>query len=257
MPRLTLDADALAAMPARRGRDAAPLRAWRFRLDSDGSGIPVELPGADYLARLLDLDLDAYRRRSAIVARPHGSEEEPEPLDLGALADGLRETLAALPARPDAGESYRDLVLAAGTPSTTFGEYVRAVVRAFRDRLPEAPARPSVRRPSSTSSRTPAEVERERRARFRAEEEATSRYVLRRWQETGALTPGRYLATDLYGHAVTAVERAVAAGRTMPDGSPLADTLRPRLFYAVADDVLGSRTRTRDGYVYTVAEVTS
>jgi hypothetical protein len=253
---LTLDPDALARMPLRLGRESRSLRPVRLRLDADGESLALDLPGADYLARLLDLPgLDVYGRASAILARPHGSEEPPEPLDAGALADGLRETLAALPDRPDAGEVYRDLRTAAGTSSGMFGDYLRTVVRAYARTLPAVPKRPKDPR-TAGPSRTPAEREKARRAAWRAEEEETARYVLSRWREAGRLTPGRHPATDLYAAARAALLRTRAADpdRTLPDGSPLSDDLGPRNFYRIADEFFGPRTRTRTGYVYTIEE---
>jgi hypothetical protein len=256
-PTLTLDEDRLARLRVALGREARSLRPVPLTLDSEGLRLSLTLPGVDYLAGLLALDgLDAFRRSSALLARPVGSDEEPEPVSLPALADDLREILAGLPDRDDAGETYADLRLAARTSSAAFGEYLLGAVRAYRRDLPAVPTRPTARE-TAPPARTHADHCRDSRARFRAQEVATIRHVLRRWHETGALTPGSHLARDLFESASSAVERSVAAGRTLPDGSPLADYIGARNFYGVADEVLGPRKRTKRGHVYALSPTTT
>lgn len=214
MTELRLDADALARHVIRRGRDAKSLRPVGFRLDSEGINLAVTLPGPDYLAALLTLPgVDAYRVGAGLLARPQGSDEEPEALDLPALATGLRAALAALPERADAGEAYADVRLAASTPSALFGAYVLDVVRAYVRSLPALPKRakhPQERR----SAKTPEERLRAHRVRKREEVRASASWALATFladEEDGPAPASgtRVAGADLYAYASQILAAAV------------------------------------------------
>lgn len=178
-PRLTLDADGLARLRVRTHADTKSLRPRRFRLDSEGLSVAVELPGPDYLAALLDLDgLDVFRAGAgALLARPTGSEEEPEALTLRDLSSALWRALAALPECPDAGPAYRDLRLTAGTSSATFGAYLDDVVRAYRAARPALPKRPKAPQERGPAM-TPTERKRAERNRRRREERESAAWLV-------------------------------------------------------------------------------
>ncbi|GAA4697088.1 hypothetical protein [Nocardioides conyzicola] len=177
-PHLRIDADALARHVIRHGRAAKGLRPVGFRLDSEGINLGVTLPGPDWLAVMLTLgDLDAFRDGARLVVRPHGHDAEPEALDLPVVAGSLRETVRALPERDDAGDAYRDLRLAAGTPSARFGEYALDVGRAYVQTLPALPKRPKAPR-QRLRTRTPLERQRAGRVRRSADERASAEWGL-------------------------------------------------------------------------------
>ena len=178
-PILTLDTDDLARHTLRLGREVKALRPVNFRLDSEGINLSVALPGPDWLAALLALvDLDVFSGPAVVSWRILTARTSSlSLLNVPALADDLREILRALPDRPDAGEPYTDLRLAAGTSSARFAEYVLDVVRAFVRSCPTVPAvtRPEAPRPEPM---TPLERKHAERARRRAEERASARWAL-------------------------------------------------------------------------------
>jgi hypothetical protein len=179
MPRLTLDLYALASHRLRLNRETRSLRPVVYR--PDGLGVTLSLPGPDWLAVLLSLDgLDVYRSGRTLLARPHGSDEEPEPLVLGDLREILRETLRTLPDRPDAGDPYLDLRLAASVPSATFERYLDDVLVCYRRALPAAPRPEAPARPES-APRSGTERSREHREHRREEERLSAWWGLDRY----------------------------------------------------------------------------
>lgn len=254
-PRLTLDPARLARMRERLGRDARDLRPVAYRLDADGSGVAVNLPGPAYLAALLRLDgFDAYADAASLLARPSGSTEEPRSLPVLDLADGLRDTLAALPERPDAGEHYRDLRLAASVPSARFSAYLGDVVRAYRRSLSKPPAAPRPKARRTGPTKTHAETCRDSRARRISAEEDSAEAWLRSWldpEDPPAL--GRALLADLHSQAVEVLEEWQDGDETLDDGREIT-VPGPRVFARVLDRYLGPRTRTKNGSTYTITE---
>lgn len=182
MPTLHLDADALARHRLRLGRETRSLRPVRLRLDDEGLRLSLDLPGVDWLAALVTLDGPAYRDGSTLLLGE-------EPLDVSALADGLRERLRDLPDRPDAEEAYRDLRLAAGTSSATFGAYLLDVVRAYVRTLPKRPA-VSTPKASRPAPMTALERKHAERARRREEERASAEWALALYLDDEAPEPG-------------------------------------------------------------------
>jgi hypothetical protein len=248
-PSFALDGDALAAYV--NGSRASV----RYRLDD---GPAVDLPDPARLAAMLgraEDGLSLYRRGSALLARPSDSEDaDPEPVDLDALVEDLRALLGALPPRRDSAQPYRDLALAASSESPRFGDYLRAVVRRLRDDLPPPPRKPRPDRPAKVAL-PPAERERLRRADWRGREEASSEAVLSAWldpmhPERRAALAGPHLAKDLHAMVSRTISNAIDKGRRLPDGREYAEP-GPRVFYGVADVLLGPRKRTKRGLTYT------
>lgn len=250
MTSLTLDAEALARhRNMTRWQADKARRSIGYRLDSDGSGIAVELPGPAVLADLLTLP-ETYRRGSAIVTATG------DPLDLLALAEDLRGLLAALPLRADALAPYRDLRLAASTSSPKFDTYLLDVLRLLRRSLPAEP-RPVAEvvqaRPLRGPAKSHAEHARDARARRRSAEEASADAWLRAWLDPeDPPEPRAYRLADLHAEAVEALLEWHDSGETLDDGREYAEP-GPRVFARVLDRYLGeTRKRTKHGTTYTL-----
>lgn len=251
---LALNVDALA--PHRNAaRYGTPVE---YRLDSDGSGVAVSLPSPAALAAWLTFaDTDAYRRGSAILTRPHGSDDEPMPVALADLAATLRTVLAVLPARPDAQAPYRDLRLAASTPSPRFDAYLLGVLRARRLTLPAAPARPKAQ---TTGAKSDTERNRAYRSGVRLAETASALWWLDTYltDEDEPAEPGSTMtAAALYAEARDALEALANDEEPLDEndpGSPTFRVPRQRVFLAAASDVLGKPRRTENGTTFTIPE---
>jgi hypothetical protein len=218
-PTLTLDADALARLRVALGRQARSLRPVRLSLDSDGTPLRLDLPGPDYLAALLALDVAAYRRGATLLVRPE-PDAEPEPLAVPSLVPALREILAGLPDRDDAGDAYADVRRAAEHGSGRVLDYLAEVLRRFVATLPTAPA---VVRPKAPRRPAVSAVERMRshRARRRVEERLSAAWALASYladdedgpaPEPGDRVSGLHLfnyADDLLDYAVERYVEAV------------------------------------------------
>lgn len=214
-PRLTLDAEALARhhFTAEHYRAHHTRRPRRFRLDSEGVGLAVEIPAPRVLGEWLSLDLDAYRSGSAgIVARPVGSDEEPVPLDVVALAEDLIQALRDLPERSlDEAPAWHDLRLFAEHGAARF-DYAREALQGLRAGLPKVP----VAAPSPNVEHAPAlsgsERVRRHRERRRAEEDASAAWALAHYldDEDEAPAPGATVpATVVRDYVRETVEYAV------------------------------------------------
>ena len=245
-------------------RDERPVRA---RLDADGLGIAVELPGPRILAetyaapRLRELGLDVYRNGAALLTRPTGTEADPVAADQLDLAADLLATLAGLPDRPDAGAPYRDLRLLATNPASagTATAYCRDVVAAIRRHAPQwrprAERPPIDRRPATT----PADRVKAHRERVRTAEVASARWWLHGYlhDEDDPATPGARLdAAALYALAAETLAELAEDGEPIDDDAPdvLFRVPGPRTFYEVADDVLGARRRSHGVRVYFIPD---
>ncbi|MGR6316498.1 hypothetical protein Q2K19_10565 [Micromonospora soli] len=256
--------DALAALRDGRRYPRPADRPRRLRLDS---GLTLELPAPRILARVWALPTlaaaaDVYASRAAILRRPHGATADPRPVDFRRLVDELRAELAALPEREDAGRPYSDLRIYVrhGDPSQVVG-YLLDVVKAARV------VAPRWRPPAVRKERTgppPTATERQRIARYRrkAREVESAEHWLRLWLADA--TPGRYDARELHAQAVDALGEFVEwyeddpdgwAEEAADDGSPAVPVVPGvKAFYAVADRLLGPRSRTAAGYAYAVPE---
>lgn len=250
-------------------------RPRRLRLDV---GITLEAPGPRVVAAVLALPWltargqEVLRPRSgpALLVRCVGTDDEPQPLDLHALAADLGAVLAALPDRPDAGRPYRDARdLARHAEPATRDAYLLDVVRYLR-RLPDVrtwtPPRadaPATEQPPATS---PAQRKAAQRAREKSAEEDTARVWLRHyltgWGEPDEVpAPGsRVPAPTLYSDAAAWAENVLDEYSTEVDTSEGSEwatyaaeegyPLRPRplgrtCFYRTADGVLGARRTIR------------
>lgn len=158
---------------------------------------------------------EPFRPRSgaALLTRPTGSTDEPTPANVLALADELRDVLATLPERPDAGRPYNDLRLLVTVADRRLAEeYVRAALQHARRLAPQwSPPRPEKPAPSGPSL-TDAQRKRREREQYRRGAEIAARWWLEDALANGAtqevaedepaLIPGaRIEAGDLWAQA--------------------------------------------------------
>jgi hypothetical protein len=239
------------------------------------SGISLEIPGPRILAEVYALPwlrsrVDAYRTGSAILTRPKGSDEEPLALRLHDLENELLAALQRLPERTttEAGRPYRDLRLfvTEATPAAR-GKYLADVVAQLRGFLSayRAPASREERPPAKTSAeRKAAQRERERREEELSARDWLENFLIGWGDDAEAPAPGsRWNASELYADAAEvigdAVEDAADAIRekdepeTLPDGTPYRVPGK-RVFFSVADELLGARRRGAKGttHVYVI-----
>lgn len=222
------------------------------------SGVSLEIPGPRILAELyavpwLSASTDAFRSGAAILTRSPNSRDEPVALFPGDLTNRLLDALKCLPdlSVTEAGRPYRDLRLFLTEASPTARtKYLADVVAQVRALLPayRPPAVPKERGPAKTA----AERLTAHRARVRREEELTAREwlgnFLSGWGgEEEAPAPGsRWLASELYGTAVDAIQEFADCEEERLDGGNYV-TPRQRVFYAVADELIGPRRRGAKG----------
>ncbi|QCU77261.1 hypothetical protein E7744_02780 [Citricoccus sp. SGAir0253] len=222
-------------------------RPFRVRLDS---GLNLETPSAKRLAEVYALpyltgDRELYREGSAILARAKGSTAAPTPVPLAGLADEIRASLASLPeVRPtEAGDRYHDArLLVLHGDAGTVGAYVEAVVRAVRVRLPTyRPPRPAAERGPALTPSEYVKRSRDKAARIEAD---SIRAWLAEWREyDDAPAPGDAVnAADLFARAVDEINDNRDFGDKTPQGDEYR-VPRRRVFYAVADEILGPRRR--------------
>lgn len=233
------------------------------------SGVSLEIPGPAVLAEvyalpwLLASTREPFRLGSALLIRRKGSDDEPQPLDQRKLAPLLLGALAALPELDtiEAGRPYRDLRLfiTEAAPATR-EKYLADVVAHTRRLLPEwRPPKVEEERPPA---KTPAERLADHRERVRREEELSARdwldnFLIGWGDDEISPAPGsRWLAADLYADAAEVIGDAVEDAKdairekeepnTLPDGTPYR-VPRQRVFFAVADELLGARRRGAKG----------
>lgn len=222
------------------------------------SGVSLEIPGPRVLAEVYALPwlhsrVDAFRSGKAIHARPKGSETEPTAVHLGELANELLAALQRLPEliTTEAGRPYRDLrlFLTEATPAAR-SAYLADVVAQLRGLL--SAYRPPVSREERPPAKTPAERKSAQRDRERHDEEASARDwiegFLTGWgdDDEAPATGSRWVAAELYEIATEAIEEYMDACDPRPDGGDYA-VPRQRVFYAVADELLGPRRRGAKG----------
>lgn len=229
------------------------------------SGVTLEIPGPRILAEVFTLPwllsrVEAYRSGSALLTRRSGSDEEPKAIHQGELATELLEALKNLPelSRAEAGRPYRDLRLYVSEASpATRSAYLADVVAHTRRLLPEwrPPAPQVVRGPAKTAAERKA-VSRER---IRREQELSAREWLQGFStgwdgDAEPPSPGsRWIASELYQAAREAIEEYIDLEEERLDGGTFVLPGK-RVFYAVADELLGPRRRGAKGrtHVYVI-----
>lgn len=251
-------------------RDGDPSDRKPFRLKLD-SGLSIEAPSPRRLAEVFVVPLlreraEIYRQGAGLLKRPQGSADAPAPLPLADLASAIGRKLADLPElkTTDAGRPYRDArALALHGEPATVGAYLANVARAV------VTLAPKYRRPAAEVERPPAMTAAERKAAQRARDRAAEISSARWWLEgylTGwdgddeAPAPGsRVPAAELYDLAVDAIEETVDEYEGLMPGESWEDIAeednlperprvpRRRIFYEVADELLGTRRRGAHG----------
>ncbi|CAL9496121.1 hypothetical protein [Streptomyces sp. enrichment culture] len=260
-----------------RATTVAARRPVRMKLDAGTyDGLSIELPGPAILAErwaapFLAASLDVFANGSALLTRPTGSDAAPEPTPLTALVDALRDGLAALPERRDAGRPYNDLRLFVSVASpSTVTSYLADVARRVRRTAPRwSPPKADKPQPKSAKERVALS-----RARAKAREDESSRAWLQGMFAEEAdyygYNPGdRVPATRLYADASEAIggwveDRKETIKRDGPEeweaeadeyGYPLVPRVpTSHTFYRAADDVLGPRRRVQGVRTYTIPE---
>lgn len=272
---LHLDAEVLASHVIRQAATEKPYRPVGFKIDTDGIGLSVLLPGPAILANMLSLPgVDAYRDGVRLLTRPQGSDEAPEALSVLPLADALRAALSALPERSGAGEAYADLRLAASTSSPRFDAYLLDVVRAFVRRLPKVPMVAGPKAPA----KSPKERARAYRARQRDAVRASAVWALTMFltldedDEDPRIPPAdgeRVSGSALFEYASDLIDEVLAEYASAADEDDLADIrseypVTPPLdlarvsrqaLYAVADDAGHKVTRPGRAVVLTIRKI--
>lgn len=243
-------ADGLAAL--RDGRFTDPKSHYRVKLDT---GISLEAPAPALLADVFAgpyfrAELDLFRSSAAILIRPKGSTDRPTPVPLADLVGALRRALLALPDRTDAGRPYTDarILVRDGEPGTV-DEYLASTVRAVRRtaNVYKAPARPRTSR--DRPARTGTERSRECRDRARAAETASVRWWLEHyitgWDgDLEPPAPGTAVpAAALLADCLSSLDESADLAEPVAGDGTVARVPRRRVFYDVADDVLGPRQR--------------
>lgn len=238
--------DALAALRDGNARDAKPLR---LKLDT---GLSIDAPGARYLAEVFFLPLlsrsrEVFRSGAAILARPSGSDAAPKPINQQDLAEELRGALLALPERSsaEAGRPYRDLRLfVAEAEPASVAAYVRDVVVGVRALAPTYRA-PKARRERGPAKST-AELKAAQRERQRAQAKAAAEAWLLDYLANDAEPGARVMASDLYEIAESDNFSTADFQASHEPG--------PRQFYAVADEILGTRRYSHGQRFYVIPE---
>jgi hypothetical protein len=266
--------DALAALRDGRLYKRRDEKAVTFKLDADGLGVSIELPGPRIMAETFALPwlrdrFDVYRSGVALLVRAKGSDAEPTPLNQVVLAADLRAALGALPDRP-AGRPYEDSRRAASLGAAQMDAYLAAVVVLVRRLASEW--KPRTDRPMTVAAPalTAAERKAAQRKRDHDAEEASARWfveLLLDPENVDAPAPGtRIAAADLHAQAVASLEglaeERVQDGDDWPEtaeeyGYPLDPRApRQRVFYPIADDLLGRRKRGAHGsaLAYTILD---
>ncbi|MET4620427.1 hypothetical protein ABIE18_001876 [Arthrobacter sp. 2762] len=224
------------------------------------SGVSLEIPGPRLLAEVFALPwitstADAYRSGAAILTRSQGSYDIPAPLHLGVLAENLQAALLQLPSLgpSQAGRPYRDLQIFLNEASSHFREqYLRNVVEQLRTLLPTWKEQAILHQSRNGAPRTDAERKASSRARIREQEEASARSwligFLTGWDiDEEKPVPGeRILAAALHEAAIGAIEDFIESEEVLEDGTPFRRPTQ-RVFYAVADQLLGPRRRGANG----------
>lgn len=242
----------------------------RLRLDAGThEGLKVELPGPALLADVwatpfVTASLDVFCDGTTLLTRPAGSDVTPAPASIPAMIDALRDGLADLPERDDAGRPYKDLRLfVTVADAATAGGYLAEVVRRVRMAAPKW-SPPKVDRPAKPAAERAADARERRKAR---EDESSRTWLRSLFDEDAELDIGpgdRLPATELYAHASDGIGSWVEWYEDDPEDwaeEAEAESLpaHPRIpsthtFYSAADDVLGPRRRVQGIRTYTIPE---
>lgn len=231
-------------------------RPRRLRLDSQGSGISIEVPGPHGLATAAvdpwlvarGIEVFRLRRGAVLLGRPTGSTSEPSALDTRAMRADLADDLRALPDRLDAGRPYRDVrALAREGSAADVDAYLAeafATVRRLAPTWETTRPRPPRREPIPEPSRV-----RQYRDSVRADADTTGRELLEAALSDGDLAPGQRIpAAELWEWAN---EVFLDLDGVIDDNGRLVRTPGRSRFYALADRILGAR-RTINGTRYYV-----
>lgn len=224
------------------------------------SGVYLEIPGPAVLADVFALpwllagEREHYRSGAALLVRPRGSQDEPRPVDQRDLTPLLLRALKALPdlSSAEAGRPYRDLrrYLTEASPAARDG-YLAKVISHTRRLLPEWRPPKAPKAPSGPA-RSAAERKAASRERARSDEEASAREwlegFLSGWDggEERPAPGSRWLAAELYDTAAEAIGDYAEDGEEREDGGAYR-VPRQRVFYSVADELLGPRRRGAKG----------
>jgi hypothetical protein len=237
-------------------------KAYKGKIDSDGWPLAFEVYApavvAHYVAApALGDGVDLYKGTTGLLSRPTGSTEAPTLMQPGDVRDLIREALSTLPEVPGAAPPYRDLALLMNNDSpATVARYLDLIANAVRVSLPRWRApKSSTPRPAGRSRADRAKAQ---RAREHADEVASARewLALALDDDEDPLLPGQHHdGPALHTMAVTAIEdlEGEPLDDEDPDG-PLWRAPGPRTFYAVADHVLGARTRSSRARYYVIPE---
>ncbi|KRF16120.1 hypothetical protein [Nocardioides sp. Soil796] len=256
-PTITLNADGLATIRARLGASTSKAaRPVNYRADSDGTPLAVSLPGPARLATRIRLDdVDAYRSGRALLTRPTGSDETPEPVSLVDVAAALTDALRALPERPDAEQAYQDLCLAAASGGGLFAGYVTDVIRAYVKALSPLPKAGAVREGPKA-----AQTGAERMKALRERQKVNAFASVADWLEVILLDAdtarGWRSGDDLHAACLTYLENSYEPGESLMEEPEHIVAAMPsrRDFYALLDGVLRTRRRTKRGVAYLIPE---
>lgn len=238
-------------------------RPFRVRLDS---GLNLEAPSAKRLAEvyalpLLTEDRELFREGAAVLVRAKGSEDAPRPVPLADLAEEIRVSLELLPeALGEAGDRYQDArLLVIHGDAGTVDAYAEATARAVRVKLSTyRPPRPARERGPALTHSQMVKRSRDKAARIEAD---SVRYWLADFlageiEDAPLPAPGETVpAAELCELATEGLADWALADDVMPSGE-VVRLPRRRVFYAVADEILGERRRVGKARtaVYTIPD---
>jgi len=249
---MTTDDTATALAGLRDGRFYSHPADKPVQLKTD-SGAWLEIPGPRVLAQVYGVPwllarVDAYRSGQALLTRPLGSTHEPSPVNQADLSDRLLQALNTLPEQSTAGRPYNDLrrFLREATPARR-NAYLAETVTQLRRLLPLW--RPATSRAPRGPAKSPAERSATHRERAKADELASAREWLENYlsDPDDRPSPGaRVIAHDLYEECADTLETFIDGDEEREDGGAYR-VPRQRIFYAVADELLGPRRRGTNG----------
>lgn len=223
----------------------------RLVTDPDGERHPARMPSPVAMAETFARPL--VEARFGVVHRLPGGAlvtADGERLSPDTLRAIVLDALLTLPARdglaPHAAYTAVLRVAADETERAYLARYALEVAQACtrRDVFPAPPAAPKPA-PAPRQAKTPAQWKADQRARDRAAEVASARAWLEVYLAEDP-SPRTVAAPALYELAADAIESFVDDEETHEDGTPWR-VPGPRTFYAIADEVLGARTRDRAG----------
>lgn len=217
------------------------------------SGVSLEIPGPRLLAQTYALPwllarVEAYRVGSVILTRPLGSAQKPTRIHQGELSESLLEALETLPEDNTAGRPYRDLrlFLTEATPGRRAAYLAETIAhlrrllqlwRPIKERAPRGPGKTAVEHLAA------------HRERVKADELVSAREWLENYlgDPEGRPAPGsRVVAHELHQECSETIATFIDGDEEREDGGSYRIP-RQRIFYAVADEILGPRRRGANG----------